>query len=279
MVAKLKEQYESLSDGQKKVAKIIFENPSSVAFSSALEIGKQTGVSESTVIRLTQTLGYKGYAELQEMIKHELKKGRTLSQYQEISSMKAEQSFVKQLMSEDIHSIQRTMDSLHEEEIKRAVEMISKAERIFITASLYTSGLAHLFSDWMNVMLQNTELMIPHSSQFYSQLSRVNQNTLVIPVTFPRYTQSTVDVVKYVKERGAKVISITDSELSPVANYSDIVLISVINSEIKSDSYVSCLSLITSLIRAVTVENTEKVEKNLLELEKIYKDNHVFYHE
>ena len=258
---------------------MFFENPNIIAFTPAFEVGKEVGVSESTVIRLTQTLGYKGYSELQEIVQDELKKGRTLFQHMELTSLEKEEDLVKHLMNGDIANIQRTMDIVQNEDIIRAVEMISEAEKIYVTGSLLSYGLAYFLAHGLKTILQNVELVVCHDPQFHIQLAKMNENQLLIPIIFPRYTQDTMSIVNYAKGKGLKVVSITDSELSPVGRFSDIVLTSPINSEIKIDSYTAPLSLITLLMRFVSVKNDQKVEQNLRELEKVYEIKQVFYQE
>ncbi len=265
--------------GQKKVAKILFEDPSKIAFKPAFEIGNLVNASESTVIRLSQTLGYKGYAELQEFVQKEITKGRTVVQHQEISNIGKEQPFFKTVMAEDISNIQSTMNDIPEETIEEAVKLISEAKNVYIIGNLSTYGLAHFFAHWMNTVFRNVEMINYGDPRYYTQISNFNSDTVIISIVFPRYAKSTMETVKYGKQRGAKVVAITDSELSPVHSYADIMLKTVIHSKINIDSYLAPMSLINAIMRSVTIKNSQRVEENLKEIEKVYKDNDVFHSE
>jgi len=207
LIKRLRSNFKHLSKGQKQVAKLLFDDPSVITFSPAFEVGKMVNVSESTVIRLSQTLGYKGFAELQEIIRQSTPQGRILTQHQEVSNIQKGNSLFSDLMRGDLNNIQNLMDSLEESTIQEAAKMIGHAERIYIIGSMSTYGLAHFFSQWLNMLLGNAELLVPDSTEYYTQLSKVNGNSLVIPITFPRYMKSTVKTVDMVKKKGACIFS------------------------------------------------------------------------
>lgn len=279
LLQKLKESYNQLSYGQKKVAKVFFEEPNKIAFSPAFEIGKHVDVSESTVIRLTQKLGYKGYAEVQGIVQKDLAKERVLTQYKEVSNISNKQSFLHDLMQGDAENILQLQRTIREEDFLKAVLTISKAKKIYITGNLLSYGLAHFFTQWLNMVLENTQLIIHGDGQYYHQLSMIQPEDVVIALIFPRYMKDTVETVKLSKGLGASVISITDSELSPVCVHSDIVLKVPINSSINIDSYTAVLSLITSIMRFVSVQDPIQVENKLKRIESIYHKTGVFYNE
>ena len=277
LIQRLKSNFKYLSKGQKKVAKLLFDDPSIITFSPAFEIGRMVNVSESTVIRLSQTIGYTGYTELQETIRQSLSQGRVLMQYQEISNIVKEDALFKDLMQADINNIKKLMDKITEEDIQVAVTMISNAEKIYVTGSMSMLGLAHYFSQWLNMLLGNTELLISESPQYFTQLSKVDNNTLLIPMIFPRYVKSTVKTTEMAKKKGANVLAITDSELSPIKGFSDRILTVAINSEIEIDSYTAPLSLLNTLMRYVSIKESERIRKNLKSIEEIYKEHETFY--
>jgi DNA-binding MurR/RpiR family transcriptional regulator len=277
LLKQLKYSYEELSFAQKKVAKVFFEEPKKIAFTSAFEIGRQVEVSESTVIRLTQKLGYKGYTEVQQLIQKELSKERVLQQHKEISSISNDQSIIKDLMKADMSNIQMMMQSLDEEKFIKSMKTLNDANKVYITGNLLSHGLAQFFTQWMNMILGNTELLTPGNVQYFNKLSQIDENSVLVAIIFPRYMKSTVETVEQCKNRGAQVIAITDSELSPVAKYTDLTLTVPIHSSIKIDSYTAVMSLLTSLMRCVSVENQDKAEINLKKIEEVYEQNGVFY--
>ena len=61
----IRKKREGLSKGQKKIADYVLNNYEKAAFLTALELGNEAGVSESTVVRFASALGLSGYPEFQ----------------------------------------------------------------------------------------------------------------------------------------------------------------------------------------------------------------------
>ena len=74
LISRIKEHYDSMSKGQKKLAKYITSNSDSAVFLTAAKLGKTVGVSESTTVRFATLLGYNGYPEFHKALEEVVKK-------------------------------------------------------------------------------------------------------------------------------------------------------------------------------------------------------------
>ena len=79
-------QYSRLSKGQKLIAQYIINNYDKVAFMTASKLGEAVGVSESTVVRFANALGYAGYPKLQEGLQELIKNKLTTVQRVEMAN-------------------------------------------------------------------------------------------------------------------------------------------------------------------------------------------------
>ena len=95
-------------------------------------------------------------------------------------------------------------------------------------------------------------------------------------ISFPRYSNQTINALSFAKSRGATIISITDGEMSPIAQYATYLLVAESSMVSFVDSLVAPLSLINALIAACAKENDGHVCENLGELEKIWDKYHVY---
>ncbi|MFD4819506.1 MurR/RpiR family transcriptional regulator [Peribacillus butanolivorans] len=276
LIEQLKEMYLNLSKSQQKVAKLFFDDMNIINYSTAAEIGKMANVSESTVIRLSQTLGYKGYTDFQDDFRQNFPQGRILAQSQEVRGFDKD-SLLKDLIEGDIQNLELVMKTLEEANLEKIAQMITSANKVFIVGQMSTYGLAHFLSQWLHMMLGHTQLLTPNTVNYYSELGKLDEETVVISIVFPRYLNSTLEIIKIAKEKGAKVIAITDSELSPVAPYADFQLTIPINSKLEIDSYASVMSVLNALTRYVSIVDSERVQSNLKEIEKYYAKNKIFY--
>ena len=95
-------------------------------------------------------------------------------------------------------------------------------------------------------------------------------------ISFPRYSRRTVNAAKFSKDRGAQVISITDCEDSPLAQYADILMMARSDMASFVDSLVAPMSLINALIVAIGLKKSDEVSKTYSSLEHIWEEYNVY---
>ena len=99
---------------------------------------------------------------------------------------------------------------------------------------------------------------------------------MCIAVSFPRYSNQTVKALSFARKRGAAIISITDRDTPPIAQYATHLLVAKSSMVSFVDSLVAPLSLINALIAASAREKREDVYNDFKELEKIWDEYHVY---
>ena len=80
LINNINSQYRKLSKGQKLIAKYVLENYDKVAFMTASKLSEEVGVSESTVVRFANALGYSDYPKLQDALEELMKNKLTAVQ-------------------------------------------------------------------------------------------------------------------------------------------------------------------------------------------------------
>lgn len=268
--------YKNFSSGQKKIGDLFFKEPIFLAFSSALEVGRRVNVSESTVIRWSQKLGYRGYAEFQHVLQRKLAEERFEQVEESDTQPPVEQSFLGNLLDADIASIAQLKQATDEDRLLQAVDYIGQARNIYVTSNFFDYGLAHSMASWLNLTLDHAELLMHGEGRYYKQLSALTAEDTLIAFVFPRYTKSVLDTIETAKERGVKIILITDSPDSPAAGYADISLEVFVNSNLNIDSYTAVHALIASIMRFIYVKEHAKVKSNLAKVEEIYRKKEIF---
>ena len=113
-------------------------------------------------------------------------------------------------------------------------------------------------------------------AEIFEQMIRVNEQDVVIGISFPRYSRKAVKAMNFAHNQGAKVVSITDSALSPLAEISDYLLLA--RSDIASivDSLCAPLSLINALIVAIGFRRRKEAEETFTRLENIWDEYGVY---
>lgn len=267
-----------LSKGHNKLVQYITDNYDKAAFMTASKLGETVGVSESTVVRFATEIGFKGYPELQKELQRMIKSKLTAVQRMEVSSnLIGEQDAIKKVLNGDIELIRKTLESVSSSEFSKAVETINSAKRIYILGVRSSAALASFLYFYLNPVFENVVLVDTSSaSEMFEQMFRISENDVCVAISFPRYSRQTINALRFINDRGTKIIAITDSADSPIAEYSDTLLVAKSDMVSVVDSLVAPLSLINALIVAVTFSRREEVYNNFNRLESIWDEYQVY---
>lgn len=270
-------KFPRLSKGQKLIAEYILKHYDKAAFMTASKLGITVGVSESTVVRFANELGYSGYPKLQTGLQELIKTKLTSVQRIEISSdLITEENVLKSVLKADMENIRATLEKLNPNTFDEIVNAIFRAKRIYIVGFRSSQALADFLGFYLGLVLDNVRQVSTGVSDIFEQLLKLGQEDLVIGIGFPRYSSRTVEALKFAKSKNAEVVAITDSLLSPLASNADYTLITQSNMASFVDSLVAPLSVINALIVAVGIREKDRISETFNNLEKIWEEYNVY---
>lgn len=266
------------SKGQKRIAAYIEEHYDKVAFMTASKLGATVGVSESTVVRFATEIGYEGYPELQQAMQEMIRNKLTSVQRMEVTKDRIGGGDVLDFVfNQDISVIRRTMEETSHESFYRAVDAIVASRKIYILAARSALALGTFLSYYFNLLFDNVLLVQSTSEgEIFEQMIHLGEQDAVIGISFPRYSKKVAKAMSFAHNRGAKVIAITDSSVSPIAESADYQLLA--RSDIASivDSLCAPLSLINALIVMTGLKKEEEARKVFRDLENIWDEYGVY---
>ena len=274
----IQENMSTFSKGQKLIANYILQSYDKAAFMTASKLGKTVNVSESTVVRFAAELGFDGYPSMQKTLQEMIRNKLTSIQRVEVSNeLIGNQDIMTMVMQSDIEKIRLTLDETDRSSFNEAVSAISSAKKIYILGVRSASVLADFISFYFRFMFDNLVSVDTTSiSEVFEQILRISADDVFIGLSFPRYSKRTVKAMQFAKDRGAKVIAITDSKVSPLTKMADVSLLAKSDMASFVDSLVAPLSLVNALIVAVSREKTVQLETSLNGLEKIWEEYEVY---
>lgn len=272
LLERIQNSYSKLSKGQKLIAEYISNHYDTAAYMTAAKLGETVGVSESTVVRFAAEIGYDGYPNLQKAMQEMIRDRLTSVQRIGVASNRITSGDVlSSVLSQDIKLIKRTMEETSGESFNAAVKAIVNARTIYIFAVKSSFALARFLGYYFELIFGNVKIIETTSkTQMYEQLFRIDKQDVMIGISFPRYSASTVDAMRFASERGATVIAITDTKTSPVTAISDCVLLARSGMASVVDSLVAPLSIINALIVATVAEKRDEVTQTFKQLESIW---------
>ena len=269
----------NFSKSHRRVADYILSHYQRTAFMTASQLAKTLGLSEPTVVRFAQSLGYSGYAgflrDLEEIIHSEL----TATDRFKLSVHAGRKKLLgpQEVISKEIENLKHLLESFPTIEFFKVVKEIQIAPNIFIIGLRGSTHLVQYFGYFLRKVKRPVRILTTGSTTDFDELMDVNSHTLVISIAFPRYPKMTVDLTQYAGQRGAKIVAITDTLLSPIAKLSDISLLIPIGLITLFDSYSAPLCLINVLVTEVGRRNTRRTKQLLDEFEQLAKEKSIFH--
>lgn len=269
------------SKGQKLIANFILNYYDKAAFMTASKLGKTVNVSESTVVRFAAELGYDGYPAMQKALQEMIRNKLTSIQRIEVTEGRlVNHDVLYSVMHSDMEQIRMTMEEIDKAGFDAAVDAIAKAKRIYIMGVRSSSALVNFMGFYFNLMFGNVvQVTSTAAGEMFEQIIHAGEGDVVIGISFPRYSQRTVQAMHYAAGRGATVIAITDCNTSPLTENADYTLLARSDMASFVDSLVAPLSLINALVVAVGRKNTEELSRTFSTLEQLWDEFGVYSNE
>ena len=278
LLQQLTDRMPTFSKGQRQIASYILEHYDRAAYMTASKLGGVAQVSESTVVRFADELGFSGYPELQRTLQELAKTNLTAAQRMEVAdNLLQKDTVLEKVLLGDADKIRHTLESLDKDAFYAAVDKIVGARNIYIIGSRSSASLAGFLTLHFRMMFDNVRnVELTSGSEMFEQILDIGKNDVMIAISFPRYSKRTVRAVQFAHHAGADVVSITDSEASPIATDCDQLLIAHSDMASFVDSLVAPLSIINAVVVAVAMSKHDQVADRLRRLEKIFDEYDVY---
>lgn len=277
LINKIEIDYKKLSKGQKMIAQYILNNFEKVPFMTAAKLADSVGVSESTVVRFTNAIGFSGYTEFQGNLQEVIKTKLTTIQRVDMSEGNNNKSAsIKSVLLSDIENIKDTIESIDTEDFLNIAKKIIRAKKVYIVGLRSSATISEYLAFYLNFIIDDVILVNYGISDILEKIMRVGKDDVVIGISFPRYSTKTYEVLEYAKKQKANIISITDSMNAPIANLADDTLLAKSNMISFVDSLVAPLSVVNALILSVGMNKSSEIRESFDKLEKIWKEYKIY---
>jgi DNA-binding MurR/RpiR family transcriptional regulator len=261
---RIQSHYESMPKNQKKLAEFFIDNIDRIPFLSVNNVSEATKLSVASIVRFAQRIGFSGFLEMRGEIANTLQND---IEKKEIFSLLDTKGFsgdtLTNVANQDIKNINDTLNQLDRASFKKALKLIVDSKRVF-TMGL---GISYLLSDVLAYQLRQVAVdssVFKHDhSSFMEQMLYLNENDLVIALSFPPYSKETVEAAKYAKEKKVKVISLTDKNASPISFHSDVHLTIKTENMLYTNSFSAISVVINAIATGCALKNKANAKKML----------------
>ena len=234
---------------------------------------------QSSVMRFCSLLGYDGYAslvrEIQQTIQAELGSYGKFELASQLKSIKVKGSTPLELIvMDEVANLTDIIKNVKLDEFDRCVEMINRADHVVVVGCMLSKMLAYYLHMGLSRIVKSTHLITYHEVDVDYIARKLSKNSVVITVSFPRYPKAHYEITGIMAQRGAKVVTITNSPASPVIPFSDIVFYLSNKIDSFTEAFAAPLVFIEALLTSLSQRNPEETNKNLIsydEYDLVYK--------
>lgn len=247
---RIQQHRDILTRAERRVADAVLTRPQSVAFGTVADLARLTQTSGATVIRFANKLGFDGYLGLQNRIQDEL--SAKLRPAAERIRQPAADNVMAQVLANELSNVESTLSGMDRGAFATAVEWLAELDRaVHLCPGDCARGVADLAADQLLSLRPGVGLVEGNQVRVGRQLALIEPGDVVVVVDFQRYDRWTLTSAGVARERGAKIITMTDSRFGPLAGLADVVLIVSAVGAGPFDSQVGTLALFNALVTGV----------------------------
>lgn len=281
LLDRIRKEQDGFSAAQKKVAAYVVENYQQIAFLPITALAQKVGVSDNTVVKFCNHLGYDKFTEFKKEFTDYAHS--ELRIYNKIDGSTAgassdHNSVWGMIQDDSIAALQATLNDPHNQSsLTKLLAQMEKAQHIYLTGGRLSGIIAAMFANKLRYLnLQVHDLSCGTVGDYIDQTALVQPEDLVIAICFPRYTKRVVDALENMHRRNIPIALITDKGLSPAHAFADVVFHCATDSNAFLPCYIGCIALTDVICQAVCMQHRSEVTEYVRDLEKRLLDQGVW---
>ena len=218
LITQIEQQHASMPKRLREIGNFVLGHPEAIALSTLAELAAETDIATSAFVRFAQTLGFDGFSQMQAVFRQQVRSSwpQYASRLSDMADVNPADHF-EALSASAVASIKRLSNSVSMEHLEAAVCKLAGAETIWFAAG----GRARPVTAYMRYMLTKlgirTQEFREAPSEAMRELNLIGPNDVLLVVSFAPYGELTVKLAQEAASRGAEIVSITDTMVSPVA--------------------------------------------------------------
>jgi RpiR family carbohydrate utilization transcriptional regulator len=215
--------YETLPRSERKVADYVLNHADQVIHSSVTDLAQTLEVSESTVVRFCQRIGYQGYPEFKILLARDL--GTPFQDtYDTLDPSDDVTTIVRKTVQISIQALNDTLAVLDPNNVKDVVDFLINAHHVFLFGCGGSGGAAQIaYQKMLRLGLPCSVCIDPHTQTLLS--GTATEQDVVIGISYSGNNEDVVRAMRVAQERRARTVALTNYPTSPVVRMANVTLL------------------------------------------------------
>lgn len=270
----------NLTKKELKFYKYIKENYKKVTFMDADEISLYLDLTREELNEFSLKVGFNNYENLRknlrQVIMNQLKSTDRFKVAIDLDSININKS-AKSIISTEIKNLTDLLSSIDLITLENIAKEIIQTEEMIIVGTRASAPIAIYAEYAFNRLSKKTRKLISGGTENFNSMASIDRDTLILAFGFARYPKETVQALNFFKKRNFRIISVTDTIMSPLTEFSDIVLTVPYETISFTDSYGVPIAIVNILISLISQYDEKETLKHLNGFEEIAKDMGFFF--
>lgn len=249
--ARFAEARAELNPRRQQLVRAILDTADETCFLSSRELAKRYHVDATTILRTTQVLGYKSYADFAADLRQHF-----VSHITPYSVLKAATREKRSVTDHLDHALEKALDNvntlkleLDRQRIIELAKLIKRSRRVLVVGLDFAAALAIYLAYGLSALGFDSEAPVGGTGTMQHKVKVLSSKDVLIAISFGQCLRDTVEAVQLAKRQGVPTFGITDSDTTPIARFCDAHLVS----SVVSPSFVNSYAAPAAAINAIHV--------------------------
>jgi DNA-binding MurR/RpiR family transcriptional regulator len=270
-----------LNPRRQRVLRAILDSADETCFLSSREIAKRFHIDATTILRTTQALGYRTFAEFAADLRQHF-----VSRINPYTVLKAATKEKRSVADHIDHSLEKAIDNLNvlksdldTQRVIALARLIKRSRHVIVVGLDFASSLSYYLAYGLLALGFDAEAPIGSSGNLQYKVEVLSSSDLLVAISFGQCLRDTVESVLQARKQGVPTFGITDSNTSPIARFCDAYLITPVVSPSFLNSYVAPMAAISAIHVACAHIDPKRSLNRLRPTDREYSAGHRWYRE
>jgi DNA-binding MurR/RpiR family transcriptional regulator len=228
------DRYDSLSKRLQQIARYVLDEPNAVALETLAVLAERCAVQPSAIVRFAKSFGFDGASQMQRLFRDGLLSGnaalgygervRQFSQNVNGKSVGDPVQVLTEFVEGNVLALQNLPDGIGRKDLAAAVKLIEEAETVYVAGFRRSFPVAAYLAYSLHQVDKKTVFIDSIGGMTRQQIHAITRRDLLIAVSYHPYAEEAVQLIDAATANHCRVLSISDSLVSPVAKPATVVL-------------------------------------------------------
>jgi DNA-binding MurR/RpiR family transcriptional regulator len=268
----VRKRLDSLSPAERKLARVLLASYPIAGLESVARFAERARVSPPTVTRFITKLGFSGYPEFQETLRHEVQArlSSPLARYRDVEPDRGADSVLNDALEVASANLKATMVVLSHRDANEAVELLADVRRrVLVLGGRMSAPLARYLSGQLHLLRPGIGLVEAERSGPAQQLIDMRKGDVLVVFDYRRYQSDTVESARVASAQGCQIVLFTDPWLSPASAFAGQVIVTSVDTVGPFDSLVGAMAVVEGVVAAVLARLGARAQSRMQTLERL----------